>query len=134
MILRLPRVCDQILQNPPLNITPKQLLERALGAVCAEHNASAANPTVGVVRLHGALHGDERGAFQEIARQLCGAFGCAFSRTASFDDNLGFLREALGQLRRCARVVRAFCVPGAVLSFSATFAAPWRKLEKQLYR
>jgi len=52
-------------------------VERAVAAVCARHNAGlpADNPAVGVVRLSGALHGDERGAMAEIARQLCDAFG-----------------------------------------------------------
>lgn len=71
-----------------------------LGALCREHNTAPGNPALGVVRIHGALHGDERAAFQEIARQLCATFACAFSRTASYDDNLAFLREMLQQLRR----------------------------------
>jgi trimeric autotransporter adhesin len=52
-------------------------VERAVAAVCARHNAGLPldNPAVGVVRLSGALHGDERGAMAEIARQLCDAFG-----------------------------------------------------------
>ncbi|KAI8464391.1 MAG: hypothetical protein J3K34DRAFT_440678 [Monoraphidium minutum] len=81
------------------------LLERVLGALCREHNTSPSNPALGVVRLHGALHGDERTAFQEIARQLCAAFGCAFSRSASYDDNLGFLKDMLLQLRRALKCV-----------------------------
>ncbi|KIZ04334.1 Origin recognition complex subunit 4 [Monoraphidium neglectum] len=81
------------------------LLERVLGGLCREHNSSPANPTLGVVRLHGALHGDERAAFQEIARQLCATFGCTFSRSASYDDNLGFLKDMLLQLRRALKCV-----------------------------
>jgi len=73
-----------------------------LGALCREHNSSPDNPTLGIVRIHGALHSEERAAFQEIARQLCATFKCTFSRTASYDDNLVFLKEMLQQLRRCA--------------------------------
>jgi hypothetical protein len=81
-------------------LPPRQLLERALGALCREHNATPDNPTLGVVRIHGALHAEERAAFQEIARQLCATFRCTFSRSASYDDNLVFLKEMLQQLRR----------------------------------
>ena len=81
---------------PPVH----QLIERALQTLAAKHNVAAllptSNPTltaapalapaadpapaapstaadkvVGVVRLSGLLHLDERAAFQEIARQLC---------------------------------------------------------------
>jgi origin recognition complex subunit 4 len=71
-----------------------------LGALCRKHNSSPDNPTLGVVRIHGALHAEERAAFQEIARQLCATFKCTFSRSASYDDNLVFLKEMLQQLRR----------------------------------
>lgn len=81
---------------------PRQLIERVLGALCRERNRGSPDdsPALGVVRIHGALHGDERAAFQEIARQLCATFRCSFSRTASYDDNLAFLKEMLQQLRR----------------------------------
>jgi hypothetical protein len=60
-------------------------VERAVAAVCARHNAGlpSDNPAVGVVRLSGALHGDERGAMAEIARQLCDAFGVARAAAAA---------------------------------------------------
>jgi len=60
-------------------------VERALAAVCSAHNAGlpADNPAVGVVRLSGALHGDERGAMAEIARQLCDAFGVTGAAAAA---------------------------------------------------
>ena len=80
--------------------TAYQLIERALQTLAAKHNvaaplpppnpsltaapalapaagpapaapATAADKVVGVVRLSGLLHLDERAAFQEIARQLC---------------------------------------------------------------
>ena len=74
----------------------KQLVERAIRTLCTKYNSptiptngsvgasaapsSAAPPPpaascdkmVGVVRLSGLLHLEERAAFQEIARQLCG--------------------------------------------------------------
>lgn len=47
------------------------------GAAAAGTAAGEENPTVGVVRLSGALHCDERAAFVEIARQLCRCGGLA---------------------------------------------------------
>lgn len=48
-----------------------QVLERALRQAGSQFNTDPSNPTVGFVRLSGALHCDERSAFQEIAHQLC---------------------------------------------------------------
>ncbi len=48
-----------------------QVLERALSQASSQFNTDPSNPTVGFVRLSGALHCDERSAFQEIAHQLC---------------------------------------------------------------
>lgn len=48
-----------------------QVLERALLQASSQFNPDATNPSVGFVRLSGALHCDERSAFQEIAHQLC---------------------------------------------------------------
>ncbi len=50
------------------------------------------------VRLHGLLQPDERSVFSEVARQLCGAFGEKWARSASFDDNLAFLKAMLHRL------------------------------------
>ncbi len=44
-----------------------------------------------------------RCAAQEIARQLCAAFGCTFARGASVDENMGFLRAMLRELHRYVR-------------------------------
>lgn len=49
----------------------KQVLERALRQAGSQFNTDNSNPTVGFVRLSGALHCEERAAFQEIAHQLC---------------------------------------------------------------
>ena len=48
---------------------------------------------------------EDRGAFQEVARQLCGAFRLNFSRTASFDENLTFLRAMLAALHQGLKTV-----------------------------
>jgi hypothetical protein len=48
-----------------------QVLERALRQASSQFNSDASNPSLGFVRLSGALHCDERSAFQEIAHQLC---------------------------------------------------------------
>ncbi|KAL6755628.1 hypothetical protein V8C86DRAFT_3137545 [Haematococcus lacustris] len=72
-------------------------VERAVAAVCAHHNQPGER-ALGVVRLNGGLHCEERSAFQEIARQLCGEFNQLFSSKASYDENLAFLRAMLASL------------------------------------
>lgn len=47
-------------------------IERSVAEVCGRYNTDSTDPHVGVVRLTGSLHADERIAFREIARQLCG--------------------------------------------------------------
>lgn len=47
-------------------------VERALRTLCARHNrGEGAEPSVGVVRLAGWAHAEERTAFRDTARQLC---------------------------------------------------------------
>ncbi len=75
----------------------------APSAASAPANASAASVAasvrnVGVVRLNGLLQPDERTAFQEVARQLCRDFGQRFVKSASFDENLVFLKGMLHAL------------------------------------
>ena len=54
------------------HVTPTvQVVERAVGALCAKWNTNPRDPLVGVVRLLGYAHSDDRVAFREIARQLC---------------------------------------------------------------
>lgn len=79
-----------------------QVVERALAELQARFKAAAGGPVVGVVRLSGLVHTDERAAFQEIARQLCGAFGCSYSRAAGIEQNMSFLGNMLRMLHRCA--------------------------------
>ncbi|KXZ46529.1 hypothetical protein GPECTOR_43g966 [Gonium pectorale] len=104
------------------------VVERALLEVCAKHNgpltatttatstATAATGTsaaadaasclnVGVVRLNGLLQPDERTAFQEVARQLCREFGQKFVKSATFDENLVFLKGMLHALYKCLKKV-----------------------------
>ncbi|KAG2449708.1 hypothetical protein HYH02_005235 [Chlamydomonas schloesseri] len=76
----------------------------------APANASAASVAasvrnVGVVRLNGLLQPDERTAFQEVARQLCRDFGQRFVKSASFDENLVFLKGMLHALYKCLKKV-----------------------------
>ncbi len=40
-----------------------------------------------------------------MARQLCTQFHCTFSKAASFDENLAFLREMLAMVRRAFKAV-----------------------------
>ena len=60
-------------------------------------------PRVGVVRLSGLLHWEERVAFREAARQLCAQFGLPFERSASHDENIGFFADVLAQLASAKR-------------------------------
>jgi origin recognition complex subunit 4 len=79
-------------------------VERALTAITAQWNTDASDPLVGIVRLVGWAHAEERTAFKEIARQLCGTFKLQFSRTASLGDNIDFLRTVLDGLARAHKV------------------------------
>ncbi len=74
-----------------------QAIESALAEACARHNAPGAAPLLGVVRLSGSLHCEERAALSEAARQLCAAFGLSYAASASYSDNLAFLRDMLAQ-------------------------------------
>jgi len=80
-----------------------QVIERVLAELQRRQNTDPANPTLGVVRLAGLLHTDERTAFREIARQLCAEFRLRedFSRSASVEENITFLRAIAKELRRC---------------------------------
>ncbi|GIL94546.1 hypothetical protein Vretimale_776 [Volvox reticuliferus] len=114
-----------------VRILDEAVVERALQDVCTKHNGpagsvsietistntSAAAPTttsnttsiavrnVGVVRLNGLLQPDERTAFQEVAKQLCREFGQKFVKSATFDDNLVFLKGMLHALYKCLKKV-----------------------------
>jgi origin recognition complex subunit 4 len=79
-------------------------VERALTTISTQWNTDPADPLVGIVRLVGWAHADERTAFKEIARQLCGTFKLQFSRTASLGDNIEFLRTVLDGLARAHKV------------------------------
>ena len=87
---------------PVQDFVPDQVVERAVAELQRQCNRDADNPAVGVVRLAGLLHADERVAFREIARQLCTDFRLHgdFSRAASVEENIAFLRQLARQLRR----------------------------------
>jgi hypothetical protein len=76
-------------------------MESVLSRLSAHHNSDG-DTAVGVVRLSGILHSDERGALSEVARQLCSMWGMrgGYSQTASYDENLFFLRTTLLELHR----------------------------------
>ena len=48
-----------------------QVVERVLERLAADANNDPACPVLGVVRLSGLVHAEERAAFREVARQLC---------------------------------------------------------------
>eukprot|EP00983_Pelagomonas_calceolata_P116578 1160322-Pelagomonas_calceolata.AAC.1 len=103
--------CSKCVFSLPLHA---QLVERAVARVCAAHNENPqGDKAVGVVRLSGLLHLEDRVAFSEAARQLCryslcqplpnSLFECSefdqpFSRTATYDENLLFFRKMLSSL------------------------------------
>ena len=49
-----------------------QAVERAAASLMSRFNTDINDPRVGLVRLTGLAHADERAAFREMARQLCG--------------------------------------------------------------
>ena len=49
-----------------------QVVERAAATLIREFNTDKDDPRLGFVKLTGLAHADERAAFKEIARQLCG--------------------------------------------------------------
>ena len=83
------------------------LVDQVLASVAEEHNSAADGvPRVGVVRLHGLLHGgDERAALRALSAQLCRNWGFRFSPSASFAENMAFLRSMLEELQRGHRAV-----------------------------
>ncbi|KAK9836048.1 hypothetical protein WJX84_003886, partial [Apatococcus fuscideae] len=81
------------------------VVERALCHLQQTHNPAGGPAVLGVVRLNGLVHADERTAFREAARQLCKAFDCSFSRAASLEDNLSFMREMMQELHRAHKAV-----------------------------
>ena len=85
-------------------------VERALRRIDQRWNAQreSTDPLVGIVRLVGSAHAEERTAFKEIARQLCTTFGLDFSKGASVHENIGFLRQVLEGLARAHKVAVFF--------------------------
>jgi len=83
------------------------LVDQVIASVAKEHNSAADGvPCVGVVRLSGLLHGgDERAALRAISSQLCRNWGFRFSPSASFAENMAFLRSMLEELQRGHRSV-----------------------------
>eukprot|EP00798_Chlamydomonas_sp_ICE-L_P030296 gene30297-35284_t len=96
--------CSSLLLIGERGVGKTLVIERALASVCAHRN-NGGDKTVGVVRLSGQLHLEDRAAFQETARQLCGEFKQAFSKAATYDENLIFLRGMLQELHRCMKTV-----------------------------
>lgn len=48
-----------------------QVVDMALRQLQQKHNPATGSAVLGVVRLNGLIHADERTAFREAARQLC---------------------------------------------------------------
>eukprot|EP00884_Botryococcus_braunii_P011000 jgi/Botrbrau1/19901/Bobra.0059s0022.1 len=79
--------------------------ERVLSEIHAKFNGTQGPPVVGMVRLSGLLHAEERTAYREIARQLCLTFNCPFTKSASLEENLFFLRAMLKELRNTHKLI-----------------------------
>jgi hypothetical protein len=85
------------------NLMPgvSQVVERVMRDLQHKYNVDSRSPVVGIVRLTGLMHADDRVAFREAARQLCAAFNLgAFVSSASFEENIIFLRDVLQELQR----------------------------------
>ncbi|GMH40715.1 hypothetical protein BSKO_08619 [Bryopsis sp. KO-2023] len=80
-------------------------VERAVEHVTSKHNSMTDSPMVGVVRLNGIFHSNDRTAFKEIARQLCGLFALDFVRVASVDENISFMKKSLVELYRGKKTI-----------------------------
>ncbi|KAK9813918.1 hypothetical protein WJX73_004724 [Symbiochloris irregularis] len=93
-----------VLIGPP-GTGKSMVLERVVWEVQQRLNPNPDNPQVGVVRLSGLIHSEDRAAFQEIARQLCIAFKCHFQQAASQSENVDFLRAMLRELSKASKAV-----------------------------
>lgn len=83
-------------------------VERALYKVASKFNGDGGRtttntPFMGIVRLYGNVHNDERVAFREIASQLCDTFGLKFVKTASLGENISFLNQILLTLQQAQK-------------------------------
>jgi origin recognition complex subunit 4 len=82
-------------------------VERALCRVDRKLNMDGTKetttPFMGVVRLYGNVHNEERVAFREIARQLCETFELQFVKTASLGENISFLNQILLTLKQAQK-------------------------------
>lgn len=82
-------------------------VERALCRVKRKLNVDGTKgtttPFMGVVRLYGNVHSEERVAFREIARQLCETFDMQFVKTASLGENISFLNQILLTLKQAQK-------------------------------
>ena len=67
--LLLPAHADAL--APPRRAASAQVVEHALAALQARWNTDPRDATVGIVRLSGLAHADERTAFSFIAKGLC---------------------------------------------------------------
>ena len=93
-----------VLVGPPgcgKSVLVQQVVRRAR----AEYNKEGDTPTVGVVRLSGILHADDKAAVRHVASQLCAIWDCKFSKGASFSENLAFLREMVQELHKSHKSV-----------------------------
>lgn len=81
-----------------------QVVERVLERLAADVNRDPACPVLGVVRLNGVVHAEERAAFREIARQLCSCAPALLFRALGFThaEECAAFREIVRQLCTCA--------------------------------
>ncbi|KAK9866078.1 hypothetical protein WJX84_011676 [Apatococcus fuscideae] len=103
--VRTPGANHSLLLIGPRGVGKSLVVERALQQLQQSHNPVGEPAVLGVVRLSGLVHSEERTAFREAARQLCRAFDCSFSRAASLEDNLSFMREMMQELHRAHKAV-----------------------------
>ncbi|KAK9830634.1 hypothetical protein WJX81_007243 [Elliptochloris bilobata] len=100
-----PGVNTSVLLVGPRGVGKTLVVERVLTQLAAEVNRDPGCPVLGVVRVNGGVHAEERAAFREIARQLCMTFSLQYQRSASLEDNMGFLADMFLDLRRGHKAV-----------------------------
>mmetsp|Transcript_25109 Transcript_25109/g.47456 ORF Transcript_25109/g.47456 Transcript_25109/m.47456 type:complete len:502 (-) Transcript_25109:143-1648(-) len=76
------------------------VLERALSDAASEHPEHLV-----AVRLSGIVHTDDQQALRSVAQQLCDQQRLAYSKSASFEENMTFLHDMLSECARAQRSV-----------------------------
>jgi len=80
-------------------------LDYALRNIQTRFNSEQSERQVGIVRLNGLVTSGDRAVLKEIALQICELFGLSFSSSASYEENICFLKQSLEQIGKAKAVV-----------------------------